>query len=290
MQTCAFLVSVFIALSLAQPSHAAPTAKPSPVPAPVAVTPTGPAKRVVAPEKEWKPWSIGLVVGYMDYKEPGLMREYGPLYGANGSFTLLTESNLQWNFEGEFLGGKLLYDGGSQAGARYTKPTTDWILNTRVTAGLYKNMTPTWSVTPFAGFGFRVLNDKIEGSGSYNRNISYVYFPLGAQLAGFVTHDWSLSFAADLDIMVYGTVISRLSDVDPDNPDITNHNKGLGGRLIATVRKDMGLYAIHAGAIYQKWKIDESDGVKVTIGNQTGILSEPANEFDFFGLNLGADF
>lgn len=295
MQTRAFLVPLLIAFFLSSVSHGAPTAKPiaKPSPAPAVTQPTGPVKRHIVSEsvdEDWKPWSLGLVVGYMDYKEPGLMREYGKIYGIQGSFTLLSASNIQWNFEGELVGGKITYDGGNLAGARYTQPTADWIYNMRATAGLYTNIASTWSITPYAGLGFRDLNDKIEGTGSYNRNISYVYLPLGAQLAGYVTPSWSLSFSADLDLMVYGTVISKLSDVDSSAPDVTNHNRGLGGRLTATVRHDMGRFGLHAGAAYQKWKIDQSDGVKITIGNQTGTLYEPENEFDFFGVNVGADF
>jgi hypothetical protein len=293
-----FSASVLIAFFLSSVSHGAPTAKPALTPSPAIMPPTGPAKRRVITsspvsnpdEGDWKPWSVGFVAGYMDYKEPGLMREYGNIFGVQGSFTFLTRSSLEWNFESEFLTGKITYDGGNLSGARYSQPTSDWILNGRATLGFYRNIGATWSLTPYAGFGFRDLNDKIEGSGSYNRNISYVYLPFGAQIAGFVTRTWSLLFSADLDLMIYGTVISKLSDVDSSAPDVTNHNKGIGGRLTATIRHDMGRYGIHAGAAYQKWKIDQSDGVRITLGNQTGTLYEPENEFDFFGINVGADF
>ncbi len=283
------VATLLTTLFFASLSHAAPNVKPVPVTPPL--TPTGPAKRsLVMEESDWKPWSVNLVTGYMDYKEPGLMREYGIMSGVQGIYSYLSDSGVQYQGEASFLLGQLKYDGGNLAGKRYTQPTNDWIIETRGTIGLYRNFTPSWSITPYAGLGFRDLNDKIQGSGSYNRNISYVYLPLGVQLAGFFDQTWSLSLTGDLDLMVYGTVISSLSDVDSSAPDVTNHNKGLGGRLTASVRKDLGRWALRFGALYQKWKIDQSDGVKLTIGSTTGTLYEPENEFDFFGFTIGADF
>jgi hypothetical protein len=258
-------------------------------PAPAASA--GPAKSPMASSAS-KPrtFSAGLVVGYMDYKEPGLMREYGPLYGVGGSYTRFTDATFQWRFEGELVTGRLLYDGGNFSGARYTKPTTDWIIDVRALAVLNNAPPPAWSVSLYAGLGFRDLNDKIEGSGSYNRNISYLYLPLGMRVEGGLAPKWSLSFSGELDIMPYGTVISSLSEVDPNAPDIVNHNSGLGGRLTATLHKDMGRFDGHISFIYKKWKVDQSDEVPITINGSPGTLSEPENEFDFFGATVGADF
>jgi len=239
----------------------------------------------------WKGFSVGAVTGYVDYKEPGLMREYGLLYGVNGSYTSLNEvSGIQWNLEGELVAGRILYDGGDQGGNRYTQPTSDYIAFIRATVGAYREMTTSWSATPFIGVGLRDLNDKIDGSGSYNRNISYLYIPVGAQIAGFVTDKWSLSFVADLDLMVSGTVVSKLSEASSALPDVTNHDKGVGTRITATSRWDLGSIGIHTGLFYQKWKIEQSDIVAVTISGQKLGFAEPENESDFVGLNAGVDF
>lgn len=290
MQHARSFIASFIVFTVfaARPALAAPVAKPTP--APVANVPTGPVKMPVPAAPKSRAFSAGLVIGYMDYKEPGLMREYGPLYGLGGSYTRFTDAALQWRFEGELVAGRLIYDGGNLSGARYTQPTSDWIIDVRALAVLASAPSPAWSVSPYAGLGLRDLNDKIEGSGSYNRNISYLYLPLGARIEGGLARTWSLSFSGEFDIMPYGTVVSRLSDVDPNAPDVVNHNRGIGGRLTATLHKDLGRFGGHIGFVYKKWKIDQSDGVPLTIGNQTGTLYEPENEFDFFGLNVGADF
>jgi hypothetical protein len=238
-----------------------------------------------------RPLGVGFVAGYVDYKEPGLMREYGPLYGVNVSYWRFNQfGTTLYNVEGEIVGGGLLYDGGSMGGARYTKPTSDYILNLRATVGAYRPLTTDLSITPFIGLGLRDLNDKIEGSGSYNRNISYLYVPLGGSVAGQIDRTWSFSFTGDFDIMLAGTVVSKLSDADPSYPDVTNHNHGIGFRLSAALKKEFGRFAVHVAPFYQKWKIQQSDGVFVTIDGDPGVLAEPENESDFVGLNLGADF
>lgn len=243
----------------------------------------------------WHGFSAGLVGGYIDYKEPGLMREYGNLYGINiGYYSLNEDSRLAYNTEGQLVLGRLVYDGGDMKGNRFTSPTDDYIFNIRSTIGLYREMTSMSSITPYIGLGYRDLNDKMQGSGSYNRNISYLYLPIGLNLASWVTDTWSVSFSADYDLVLVGTVVSKLSDVDPSAPDITNHNHGGGYRLVASLRKDFGSWSGHIEPFYQKWHLQQSDGVGLLVDNGNGpqqaTLFEPENESDFVGVDIGADF
>ncbi len=245
---------------------------------------------------EFKGLSIGAVTGYIDYKEPGLMREYGELYGVNVSYGVTNEaSTIAYSFEGQLVAGRLLYDGADvnlNTGVRTPKtaPTDDYISNIRGTIGLFHEVSPMFAFTPYIGLGYRDLNDKIQGSGSYNRNVSYFYLPIGAGFAGWLNDSWSYSFNADIDIVVLGTVISKLSDVDSSLPDITNHNSGTGARATASIRKNFSRFAVHIAPFYQKWKMDPSDGVSLVLNNKPGTLVEPANESDFIGLDVGMDF
>ena len=245
---------------------------------------------------EFKGLSVGVVSGYIDYKEPGYMREYGQLYGLNVGYSVLDETTtLAFNVEGQLVAGRLLYDGAdvnldTGVTTPKTSPTDDYIYNIRGTIGTYREINSLFAITPYAGLGVRVLNDKIIGSGSYNRNVSYIYLPIGVMFAGWFNDSWSYSLAGDLDFVVFGTVISKFSDVNPSNPDITNHNRGTGARLQTSIRRNFSRFAIHAGVFYQKWKMDQSDGVSVTINNKPGSLIEPTNESDFAGLDIGMDF
>jgi hypothetical protein len=271
------------------PARVAPEPEPDLQPEPVAVTNDG----------FWKGFGVGALAGYVDYKEPGLMREYGKLYGVNFSYTAINQtSRLAYNFEGEIVFGRLLYDGGSQNIATgvitpFTAGTSDYIFNTRGTIGLYRELNSSLSLTPYLGLGYRDLNDKTDGSGSYNRNISYIYVPLGGQIAARFGDTNSFSFAADFDLAV-GTVVSKLSDLNSSNPDITNHNAGFGYRLVASFKHNFGRWSGHLQPFYQKWKMNKSDDVSIGFTKADGstgtlVLSEPVNESDFIGFNIGAD-
>jgi hypothetical protein len=300
MQRLLFLLVLF-SISLSQAATKAAKISPSTEQRPriVQPPPLAPAnddKTHEASPAVFKGFSVGTTAGYVDYKEPGQMREYGELYGLNAAYDAINEtSTIATHFEGQLVAGRLLYDGADVnliTGVRTPKtaPTDDYIFDSRATIGTFRKISSAFTVTPYIGLGYRDLNDKIQGSGSYNRNISYVYVPIGAQVAGSFSDSWSYSVGADIDVVLYGTVISKLSDIDPANPDITNHNHGFGARLTTSIRKKFSRFAIHFTPFYQKWKIEQSDGVAVTINNSAGTLFEPANESDFVGLNAGMDF
>ncbi len=250
------------------------------------------ATDVGAPDSFWKGFSVNAVTAYVDYREAEVMTEIGLLEGVKISFYSQDEtSKTTYLFDGEYLIGSLTYDGGDLfSGKRFQRRTSDSLFNLRGVIGVSLPLSKSWSWNPFGGLGYRLLSDKLEGSGSYLRQISYLYIPLGASFTAWLNNSWSIYFAADLDLVISGIVRNRLSDLDPSNSDLFLKNNGYGFRLVSALRADFGRFSLHLEPYYQRWTINESERQAVIINGSPGFIYEPKNTSDLIGLNLGVDF
>lgn len=235
--------------------------------------------------------SASFATAYVDYREPGLMSEIGLLEGARLTFFNDTpDSSLVYFVEGEFLMGHLTYNGSDLVtGTGLQNRTADSLLNLRATIGTMRELASSAFVTPFAGLAYRLLSDKIEGSGGYLRQISYLYLPVGTNLC-FWLGSWSLVASADFDLVLAGLVRNQLSDLNSANSDLQMKNSGLGYRAMVSLRRDFRSYSLHFEPYYQRWTMNESERIAVIFNNQPGYFYEPQNTSDLIGLNLGANF
>ncbi len=231
-------------------------------------------------------FSVGLVTSYFSYVEPSFMREYGFLQGVALGYEQLSESETYlFETEADYQLGHLTYDGAVVSSGISTpsvQRAADSILNLRGTVGYVNQLESGWTLAPYAGIGYRLLKDKIEGVSSYLRTVSYLYAPIGARLDLPISEFFSIVTTADIDVILYGMVVSQLSDVNPSFPDLQMTNSGVGYSASISLKYGFENFTGYLTPYYQKWDIQRS--------TQSMGFVEPANQTDLVGLNVGADF
>jgi len=185
--------------------------------------------------------------------------------------------------ETEWSGGRLEYNGSTWEGQSITRDSDDWIFEARGLAGINIITTPV-AVYVFVGLGHRYWNNQIEGAGAYEREVQYLYSPLGVKVFGRLAENWRWGVEAECDLLLGGRVKSHLSDASDTLPDVTNEQDlGYGLRLSIpfTWRFHEGkelMFGPHIGY----WDIDKSD---VSQG-----FYEPANTTVVFGIQATLTF
>ncbi len=233
--------------------------------------------------------------GYFTYEEPGLMREYGALYGAR--LTVETSQPLSQHYfigEFDFLKGDITYDGAYDNGTPVKSPTRDLIWAARGLMGFpneqYVDHQPT--LMPFVGLAYRSLNDIIEGRGGYERQISYLYLPVGLRIGGEMAPDTSVAANMEADLLLAGSVKSHLSDVSSEYPDITNRQEagsGYGLQADVSFHYKTASFGLHFQPFVQYWNIKTSQPVYVYSSQRTRKYVEPDNNSTLWGARIGID-
>ncbi len=232
--------------------------------------------------------SVGFVFGMFDYREPGLMRDSGPLSGlavsyANGSSSL----PLKIEVEAELLMGRTLYDGSTWGGTPLSTASSNTIMELRSLAGpFWGQQTAAGEVVlqPFAGFAARRLINKAAGSGSYLREIGYLSLPLGAKVSFMTESGWHLSFSGEYDVFLAGRVASHFDKSFSDAPKaINNQSQGYGYRASLEIEKKFQGWSILVEPYVQAWRIEDSDRFAF---DGDGYVYEPKNTTDMYGLEF----
>lgn len=242
-------------------------------------------------------WSVGTAYGYILYREPGLMKEYGHMYGVQGSFFhKIGPANLYFWFikpEVEIYFGQLTYDGRYQnSGAPVQSSSDDTLYNIRVLFGYNYDLIQGLILRPYSGLGIRELQDKIIGTGGYRREINYSYLPLGIEALKEMNAEWSLSFAVEYDVLLEGSVKTYLSDVSTGSDDIVNVQKnGYGARakFMSNHRLSENM-RLRVEPYIQYWEVDTSEKIRATDGVNIYEIYEPQNDSRMYGLNLSLLF
>lgn len=232
-------------------------------------------------------WSIGPEAYWYTYREvPSLVYQWGPFAGVNGGYTYKIEryfiavegyidvgyvdykSNVPtpalpngsgrlnglWNYKGEFR---------TLLGADFGHP------------GFY--------VSPYTGFGYRVLFEKGDGrvsttgALSYDRLSQYFYVPFGIGTS-FAAGSWVLRPTVEYDLFVAGIQESYLSQAGL--VDVRNDQKeGYGARASFLMETGTSWGRIAFGPFFRWWDIHESR-------TALGVLVEPKNNTIEAGMTL----
>jgi hypothetical protein len=261
------------------PKHAATineTPEPVPPPAPTVLSAQG--AKLLGIE-------VGINIMSFNYEEPGVMKDTGLLYGV--------ETAYQYDFrvgsvrgEFDFLRGVVDYDG-SKGTSKFMSKGNDYLSNLRVLwIGKIDSETAV-EFHYFGGLGARYLHDKTDGGGTYSRNISYLYLPIGMRMDADVGAGWALGGAIELDGLVSGTADTRLSEADPQYSDIQlQQRSGRGARLSGSVKKDFDTWTLKIEPYFHYWHIDVSEPAV----SGPGVFVEPDNNTKMFGLNTAVLF
>lgn len=235
---------------------------------------------------------VGLHTANFDYVEPGLMKDNGRLSGliVKGYFPLAAPATLlRGDFE--YLSGSGIYDGAFQDGTPLVSETQNRISNVRVLYGnqfVFEN--DSHAIT-YSGLGFRNLTNTQSGPGSYKREISYTYLPLGAEWSKQVSKKIIVGAGVEYDLFLSGTVKTHLSDVDSRLPDIENRQRsGTGYKVSAKFQWMLDSVTISLEPFYQSWKVADSDMKQVVADSKIYGFYEPENETKITGANLVVAF
>ena len=148
---------------------------------------------------------LGLGVSTISYKEPGLMKEEGLMWGLKGSYAY--HKNLMLKVEGDVAFGRVKYTQNSNG---FTGDVNDWKLEMRGLIGY--DFAGAVVFTPYTGIGYRHLNDGLDAlRGGYERGSTYYYSPIGFAVSKQFANGWSWDTTLEYDIFWKGQQVSCLS-------------------------------------------------------------------------------
>jgi len=238
-------------------------------------------------------FELGVNLGYFDYDEDWVdVKLDGFRYGVIGSYTY--HNNLMVCTSLEYTKGQTRYDGRLLDGTPKVDDSDDYILEWRGLVG-YDFASGGHLITPFIGVGYRYWNDQVEGVGGYEREVSYLYSPIGVKTMAPLSTAWMWGISAEYDLFWGGKVESHLTDVAVgyNDPEVDqNFGDGFGLRLSLRFSRVLGRRSALAIEPYMSyWDIDRSELSAVTLyGVPIGYLFEPENRTSTFGIRIGWQF
>jgi hypothetical protein len=239
-------------------------------------------------------FEIGPELSYIQYEEPGVMKEKGMMYGIGASYAY--HNKLMLKGEGKFSFGFLNYDGTTWGGSPMTiNDIPNYMWEFRGLIGYDFAVLETTTITPYLGLGYRYLNDNSQqkSSSGYKRESNYYYTPIGVTVTNDLKNSWIIGLTVEYDLFWKGIQKSYLSDLDPrsNNPE-NNQNSGYGIKGSILVKKSVGRVTFLFEPFIRYWNIAESDLQKITLnGVDTGwVLYEPKNNSTEVGLKFSVGF
>ncbi len=248
-------------------------------------------------------FELGTEVSHIIYKEPIFsLRDKGNMYGFFGSYIYRPNTgNYLYN---KFLSmyrldvkgsyGKVDYE---SSGSGTIHHIDDYMFEIRGLLGKDYYLGQYSLFTPFAGLGWRYLNDDTggrqssKGASGYERESRYFYAPLGVEAAQKLSGSWLLSFTGEYDLFIIGQQTSHLSDVDGGLPDIRNkQHKGYGTRASIRLLHEGKEFNFFMEPFFRYWHIRDSDTSTATGTKYIVTGLEPDNNSTEVGLKLGIQY
>jgi len=241
-------------------------------------------------QSETKPeeytWEVGPEISSIEYKEPGVMKEKGVMYGINASYTY--HRDLMFKVEARYSYGQVDYENSGTI-----NNIDNSIFEMRLLAGYDFSTTGSSVITPYIGFGYRWLYDDMggrissTGASGYDRESQYYYSPIGIETYTEIGNSWSWGMTAEFDYFWGGKQKSYLSDVDStlysDAENTQNNGYGLRGSVRFQKKGENIDYKIEPFVRY--WNIDKSELDYVTYnGTPNTAVYEPDNESTEIGI------
>jgi hypothetical protein len=205
---------------------------------------------------------------------------WGPRVGLTAAYTQKLTDTWFFKVDGRAGYGSLKYEG---SGTMDSVP--DWVFEVRGYFGKDFFPSPSVSLSPYAGLGYRYLFNDLRGYSStgavgYRRYSNYFYVPLGLTSRIRISGGWSLSPTVEYDYFVAGMQESLLTDTNTGLLDAENEQSdGYGYRLSVMVEKRSWAF----GPWMHFWDIDDSDIVPVGFGLGA---QEPQNETREYGIEV----
>jgi len=241
------------------------------------------------------PFTVKLgAIGY-SYEEMGIMHVDGNLYTLGGeyrrSFGLERRIPMYFDVDLNIAYGLDEYHGAVNHPDHTTSPTEtasrDQIYNLEGHFGMSFFDTSTQTLDVYAGLGVWYLENKINGAGSYTRDITYFYLPIGVRYTVRAGPSFKFTSGLQYNQLMFGTVVSRFSEVDSNADDSSNLQTEGGGFTVNAIGEFTFEHtSLFAEAYYRYWEIQSSNG---WVGDG-GIWYEPHNKTKLGGLSVGMRF
>jgi hypothetical protein len=224
-------------------------------------------------------YSFGVEFHRQEYREPSIdVSEKGWFGGLTGD-AIVSFGQLQLRLDGRAAYGVMRYSGsGDEDGI------DDYVFEGRVMLGWAIPLGPGGNrITPYAGYGYRVLYDTLgghttsTGAAGYDRLSQYHYVPIGIEAGFRLNPSWAIKPTVEFDWLIRGFQDSYLSQVGlGDLHNTQDSGWGLRGSIMFQTRVQGT--AIEFGPFVRYWDIDQSDTQALTFqGVTVGGGFEPAN-------------
>ena len=239
---------------------------------------------------------LGLAYSQLNYKEPGLMKHSGSVYGIKGGADIYGKENSYIFIDAELMGGENQYNGAYWDGRPLKENMTVLVGEGRVGAGLSLLQSPNYMLALTGSLGYRLYNtDGDHTKGFYRRETTYVYLPLGTEIRFLIGSHSRLYIKGEYDVFLGGTNKTYLSDINKNLPDQT-HKQSSGNGVRGTIGFSTDISANNEGLIelfYQKWNVGASDTQLLGYSALDGgyiYTQEPKNNTEVIGMSLGVTF
>jgi hypothetical protein len=221
-------------------------------------------------------WEIAPEVSFFRYREPGVMKDSGLLYGTGVAYTRDRPRGLL-RLEGSFSFGLVDYEGSLMDGTPYTmEKNRDYLLNLRLLRG-YPWQACDWDNQFYAGLGYRGLNDdSTHDWAGYDRQSNYLYVPLGLKTYHGLAGHWQIGLGGELDLLLFGLQFSGTTE--EGDPVINLQFPGFGARASMELRHKTKSLDLAIAPFAQYWWIEES--------NTSHGWYEPRNNTFQYGASL----
>ena len=240
---------------------------------------------------------------HFQYQEPIFnLTDEGMMYGVYGAYTVRPQKSGElfsdiadmYKVEGRFASGDVDYESQS-SGTSDNIP--DYSFELRGILGKDYDWTRQTRITPFAGIGFRYLNDDSSGKRTstgafgYERESRYLYIPAGAELTRQMSDHWSMNLTAEYDFFTWGSQDSHLSDVSSGYSDLENkQKKGFGMRGVFRLTREEENINFYVEPFVRYWHIRDSE-TSTAVGSVFTVTGyEPENETTELGVRLGLHY
>ena len=192
-----------------------------------------------------------------------------------------------WGLSGRFDFAGLDYDGQFQDGTPYKTDTDDYIINIKGLIG-WDLDNGKWYHTLFTGLGYRYWNDDIKGQGGYEREVNWLYWPIGWQVATAMGDTWIFKGNFEFDILAQGKVKSHLEDVGFSSVENTqDFGSGFGFAFaLDFIRAPENSLKWSMGLFFNYMHVDKSDIVMIPVSGGAVGVYEPENETAEVGVRF----
>lgn len=251
---------------------------------------------------------FGVGFGAYSYIEPKVMDITSTPILLNASLTREGErifhkiyADVSYGIGGRYNGGLMELSSGKSTA--FKTDSSDIFYNLSYVAGWRFKGMQSYKHRIYLGIGHRYLINNLKGPGSYTREQTYLYMPLGYEGEYFFNAYTSLIFGIGFNAVIQGHNISHVSK-NGFLRDAKFYQEGFGNSLYLGMKYDLKKYYVFAKLVCELWGIDSSsiDVVEHSAevnninppdkykGTKFFSLIEPANGTAYLYLNVGIGF